>query len=205
MSRCPDARLCESVFADVLHTEGVLAKVNLDMHYIGELNSSSPLGVTCEHGPLECLGNLHQLCFFHHLPLDTFYAVLECFNYADFPTRIGELSLARSCADTVGVNWEESGVGECIGRGGEGCVDSDKGCRIGKEGKKLLRTSVKETKELGVKTSCTIEIASRLKSGGMRGCVVDGGVWSGCDDGHTAADFVRVIEEEWDAVRQQVI
>ncbi len=78
----------------------------------------------------------------------------------------------------------------------------------------MLLRDVKKTQDSGVAKSCTIEIGSTLVKGGKRVCLVDGGVWTGCNvsdlhddtvrcgadlrqDGHTAADFVRVIEAEW--------
>lgn len=68
---------------------------------------------------------------------------------------------------------------------------------LSKEARQRLRDSVRRTKDAGVEKSCTIRIASTLKRGGLRECVVDGGVWKGCDDGHNPTDFVRVIEDEF--------
>ncbi|WVQ82718.1 hypothetical protein IAT38_004850 [Cryptococcus sp. DSM 104549] len=201
MSRCPDARLCENVFGDVLRTDSILDKVSLSMHYIGTTNSSAPLGVTCKHGPAECLGNAHQLCWYEHLSLKQFVAAVECQNFpSSFPEDIGTVEFAKQCTETVGADWWESGVGECVeGKKKHGEEEEEvKGeYRVGKEGKKLLQENVKETEKTGITTSCTIQIDSTLVGSGQRTCVVDGGVWRGCDDGHTAPDFVRVIEAEW--------
>jgi hypothetical protein len=127
-------------------------------------------------------------------------------NYqTPFPSDIGKVSLARRCAQTVGVNWEESGVAKCI-EGKEGKREG-----LAKEGYVLLRNNVEQTLEANVSRSCTIKIDSTIAKGGVRTCQVDGGVWTGCDvspsplirtkadeqDGHAASDFVRVIEEEW--------
>ncbi|WVW82529.1 hypothetical protein I302_104540 [Kwoniella bestiolae CBS 10118] len=202
MSRCPDARLCENVFEGVIQKEGILDKINLDVGYIGKLNASAPLGVTCKHGTLECIGNAQQLCLYNHLPVDKAYAIVQCQNYpSDFPGSIGYLDSVKKCAKTVGVDWDQSGVGKCIERikhnsTTTGDVEEELK-RLGKEAKKLLRKNIKETYDRNVTTSCTIDISSTIRSGGRRRCVVDSGVWRGCDDGHTAQDFIRVIEEEY--------
>jgi hypothetical protein len=127
-------------------------------------------------------------------------------NYqTPFPSDIGKVSLARRCAQTVGANWEDSGVAKCI-EGKEGKREG-----LAKEGYELLRDNVEQTLEANVSRSCTIKIDSTIAKGGARTCQVDGGVWTGCDvslsllvlaeadeqDGHAASDFVRVIEEEW--------
>jgi len=158
------------------------------------------------HGTQECLGNAHQLCLHEHLSLPDFYAVLSCMNYqTPFPSDIGKVSLARRCAQAVGVKWEDSGVAKCI----EGKEGKRQG--LAKEGYELLRENVEQTLEANVSKSCTIHIDSTIAKGGVRICQVDGGVWTGCDvsssrlmwasanaqDGHAASDFVRVIEEEW--------
>ncbi|KAK4685793.1 hypothetical protein P7C73_g4352, partial [Tremellales sp. Uapishka_1] len=189
MSRCPDARICEGVFENVFKTEGIVDKVNFDLGFIASPDKSSPLGLKCKHGPLECIGNAHQLCLQQHLPLETFYAVLSCMDFTTpFPDQIGSLELTKHCAEIAGVNWDESGVGRCI--------EGKKG-KLGKEAKRALWLNAKRTRETGVERSCTIEIQSTIVREKKRVCVVDGGVWTGCDDGHTAADFVRVIEDEY--------
>ncbi|WWD17678.1 hypothetical protein CI109_102119 [Kwoniella shandongensis] len=209
MSRCPDARLCEDLFEEVFKTDGVFDKVNLDMNYIGHINKTEPLGVSCKHGPIECLGNAHQLCAYHHLPIEDYWAFVQCQNFpSSFPKEIGELSFAKRCIETIGADWWESGVGECAqGKLKHNDTSSpashDVERQLGKEGRKLLRKNIKRTVKRKVERSCTIEIQSTLVNAGKRTCAVDGGVWSGCDDGHTASDFVRVIEAEWKNLKSQ--
>lgn len=97
-------------------------------------------------------------------------------NYqTPFPSDIGKVSLARRCAQTVGVKWEDSGVSKCI----EGKESKREG--LAKEGYELLRDNVKETLATNITKSCTIRIDSTIAKGGQRGCQVDGGVWTGCD------------------------
>lgn len=178
------------------------------------------------HGDVECAGDAHQLCLAAHTPLEQFYAALSCMNYGNFPGSIGTIALTRRCAETSGIDWWASGVGKCVegkraamvGRytqrlaalTGEGYEPRPKDWdtededapleHLGKEARLRLADSVRHTKNVGVTKSCTIEIASTLKHDKTRRCVVDGGVWKGCDDGHTAADFVRVISKEWKAL-----
>ncbi|WVR06078.1 hypothetical protein IAU60_003106 [Kwoniella sp. DSM 27419] len=209
MSRCPDARMCEKVFQQVIETDGVLKKIDVDIGYIGQINKSEPLGVSCKHGPLECTGNAHQLCLYTHLPLKEFVAVVDCQNYySSFPGDIGTLRSVKQCVKAVGIDWDDSGIGRCIegkarlipsGPETEGQEEET----LGKEARKLLLANIRETQRRNVTTSCTIDIASTIVSGGTRRCVVDGGVWKGCDDGHTAQDFVRVIETEYEALNSK--
>lgn len=76
---------------------------------------------------------------------------------------------------------------------------------LSKEARQRLRESVQRTAADGVQKSCTIRIDSTVKKGGRRECVVDGGVWRGCDDGHSPSDFVRVIEEEFKHLADDMI
>ena len=100
---------------------------------------------------------------------------MQCMNYGTFPGAIGTLDLAKRCAKTVGVDWEQSGVGRCI----EG--KHPKEGKLGKQAKRLLVDNVKATIEQNVTTSCTIQIDSTLEPDGKRTCSVDDGVWKGCD------------------------
>ncbi|BEJ12638.1 hypothetical protein CspHIS471_0210980 [Cutaneotrichosporon sp. HIS471] len=226
MSRCPDARICETVFEEVLKQDHILSKIDLAIDYLGHIDEAAPYGVECMHGDLECAGNAHQLCVRAHAPLDKFYATLSCMNYANFPGVIGTTALTRKCADTAGIDWWRSGIGACIeGKEAERAgrlaereawltgteikiprvlaeeeidewADADALDPLAEEGRKRLVDSVKYTIKEGVTKSCTIRIASTLKPA-PRECVVDGGVWKGCDDGHAASDFARVIKQEW--------
>jgi hypothetical protein len=98
------------------------------------------------------------------------------------PSDIGKASLARRCAQTVGLNWEDSGVAKCI-EGKEGKREG-----LAKEGYELLRDNVEQTLEANVSRSCTIRIDSTIAKGGVRTCQVDGGVWTGCDVSSSLTD-----------------
>ncbi|WWC66195.1 uncharacterized protein I206_100096 [Kwoniella pini CBS 10737] len=207
MSRCPDARICENVFESVIQKEGILDKIDLSIGYIGTPNKTEPLGVTCKHGQIECIGNSHQLCLYKHLPIDKAYAIIQCQNYpSSFPKEIGTIESIKKCVNTVGIDWIKSGIGKCIQS--ENFNQTSKSIinlktkdeevkKLGKEAKILLKENVQKVYEKGIKTSCTIDIDSTIEKYGKRRCIVDGGVWKGCDDGHTPQDFIRVIEEEY--------
>lgn len=127
-------------------------------------NTSESLGYTCKHGELECIGNSHQLCLHKHLSLSDFYTNLACQN--NFYDDIGKISLTKQCAELSKTKWLESGVGECV---------------EGKESERLFKRNVEKTIADEVGTSCTINIDSTIVYGGARRCVVDGGVWRGCN------------------------
>ncbi len=193
------------------------------------IDKKAPYGVECMHGDLECAGNAHQLCVRAHAPLDKFYATLSCMNYANFPGAIGTVALTKRCATTAGIDWWRSGVGACIegkeaqlaGREAEReawlmgipeelppvpewvdeWAEAAELDHLAEEGRRRLRDSVKRTSKEGVTKSCTIRIASTLKHT-PRECMVDGGAWKGCDDGHAASDFARVIRQEWDNLQK---
>lgn len=177
------------------------------------------------HGDIECAGNAHQLCVAAHTSLEQFYAVVSCMNY-DFPGAIGTVALTRRCSETAGIDWWGSGVGRCV-QGKHAAHDGRSAQRLaaltgknqevmpqlwdvededaplehlGAEGKRRLHDSVARVHRAGVTKSCTIDITSTITHDKRRRCVVDSGVWKGCDDGHTAADFVRVIKKEWKAL-----
>ncbi|KAL1413392.1 hypothetical protein Q8F55_001154 [Vanrija albida] len=220
MSRCPDARRCEAVFEEVVKTEGIDDKIDLTLGMLGKLNPEAEYGVECMHGDLECAGDAHQLCLVENLPLAQWYAVLSCMNFGHFPGAIGQLAFTRKCVEASGVDWWGSGVGRCIqGRHPERSALVDKhdpeqpvaainstdeawayepeNEGLGRRARRLLRDSVNQTVSDGIKKSCTIRITSTLSTR-YRDCVVDGGVWKGCNDGHEAVDFVKAINEEHD-------
>ena len=107
------------------------------------------------HGPSECRGNMQQLCFAErtgqsHLALyqtdndselehredwKTWWNFVQCMRWS--PSRIGDDSLARDCAKLVKVNWDDGPYQDCVD---------------GKQGARLLRESVKQSKAMGIKS-----------------------------------------------------
>lgn len=65
-------------------------------------------------------------------------------NFIDW-SRTGDLDYAKQCAKAVGVDWEESGVAECVGDAG-----ADNVVHGGKEGQALLVESVERLIDLDV-------------------------------------------------------
>jgi len=179
MSRCPDALLCETLFDSVIPR--VAKKIDLALAYVATFNGSDPdFGATCMHGPDECAGNVQQLCVAKHTPMRTWWEFVMCQNYQG-RGRIGSPDVAQMCARTHNIDWEESGVGQCIGLDGSG---------KGREGVQLLHDSIRFTKSLGITTSCTVVINKQ------KVCIHDE-IWQRCENGHEVKDFVDQIEDEY--------
>ncbi|KAF7292488.1 hypothetical protein HMN09_01233000 [Mycena chlorophos] len=173
MSRCPDALACEAVFDQV--RERVGAKIDLSLVYVAYLNSSEPeFGVTCMHGPQECVGNVQQLCVAKYS--SKWWEFVQCQNrYGRY--RVGDEDVAVECGEEIGIEWETSQAGICA-------VDSG-------EGVELLKKSATQGQALGIAKSCTVLINHH------KVCVRDG-TWQECEGGHGVDDFVRQIEEEFE-------
>ncbi|TFK43541.1 hypothetical protein BDQ12DRAFT_561142, partial [Crucibulum laeve] len=180
MSRCPDALLCESTFNEVLHE--VAGKVDISLIYVATIDSAEPdFGVRCMHGPEECAGNVQQLCAAKYSPSETWWEFVQCQNYQG-REKIGEADVALKCAKAAGIDWDESGIGQCAGLDGSG---------KGTEGVQLLQKSVVLGKKLGITKSCTVLINEHPV------CIHDG-TWKSCKNGHTVKDFVRQINEAYE-------
>jgi hypothetical protein len=95
MSKCPDAQFCETVMDRVFPV--VKDKISAPKTiYIGQLNSSSPYGVSCMHGPSECRGNIQQLCVRKHSDSwQNWWRFIGCQNYS--PSRY---ALLLTCFET---------------------------------------------------------------------------------------------------------
>jgi len=173
MSRCPDALLCETLFDNVIPR--VAEKINLSLVYVAAVNASDPdFGVTCMHGRNECAGNVQQLCVAKHTPMRTWWEFVMCQNYHG-RAHIGSWDVAMKCGRTARIDWEESGVGQCVGSG------------TGDEGVQLLHDSIRVAESLDITTSCTVLINSEAV------CIHDG-TWKRCENGHEVKDFVDQIE-----------
>ncbi|KAI6105591.1 hypothetical protein F5141DRAFT_1006319 [Pisolithus sp. B1] len=178
MSRCPDALLCESVWDRVLQRVG--DKVDISLSFIAKPNASDEIyGVTCLHGMEECAGNVHELCVAKYHPTPEWWSFLHCENFQG-RAQVGLPDTAVKCAEVAGFQWENDRARECAGDNGQG-----------HEGVRLLQESVKTSMQLGIKTSCTILI------NGRQVCIHDG-TWYECEGGHTPADFIRQINEEYE-------
>ncbi|KAL0579538.1 hypothetical protein V5O48_002467 [Marasmius crinis-equi] len=180
MSRCPDALLCENIFDQVL--KKVSNKIDFSLVYIGKIDPSEPdFGVTCMHGREECAGNVQQLCVKEHSDFEHWWEFVNCNNYQG-RNKIGTPETASKCAKVAGLDWDGSGIGECVGQDASG---------TGEEGVRLLKENVEQGKQMGLTTSCTVVINNE------KVCVHDG-TWKQCENGHTASDFIRQINEQYD-------
>jgi hypothetical protein len=181
MSQCPDAVLVEGVFDHVL--KSVDDKVDFQLTYIGHINHSEPdFGVTCKHGPVECAGNVQQLCAAKYEEFSSWWLFLQCQNY--HTREIGTPDVALKCAKIAKFDWENGKTGKCAGVDGSG---------KGAEGVALLQESVVNSEALGISKSCTILI------NGRQVCIHDG-IWKECEAGHTPNDFIRQINTEYERI-----
>ncbi|KAI8928662.1 hypothetical protein BC831DRAFT_447487 [Entophlyctis helioformis] len=167
MSKCPDAVLCERVFASVL--EAVAPITDLTTQYIGK---AEPDGFVCRHGESECVGNIQQLCARDLFPeANRWFSFVQCQNEND--------------------HWRSipAGSHECFKRAispNQTDLDRWQACVDGEYGSRLLRESLARTQAAGVTNSCTIAI------NGEKRCVHDSD-WKQCPGGHEVDDFVRDI------------
>ncbi|KAK0453618.1 hypothetical protein EV421DRAFT_1765376 [Armillaria borealis] len=181
MSRCPDALLCESIFDKVLTRVG--GKVDLSLVYVGRLDDSEPdFGVQCKHGPVECAGNVQQLCIAKYATFNQWWEFVQCQNYQG-KENIGKPETALKCARSALFDWDGQ-ISQCVGEGASG---------KGEEGVALLHESVKLGKSMGIEKSCTILI------NGREVCIRDE-TWRNCEEGHTANDFIRQINNEYERI-----
>ncbi|BGP45725.1 hypothetical protein JCM10450v2_001555 [Rhodotorula kratochvilovae] len=208
MSRCPDATLCEAVWDRVLEERlpasapfgggHVGALVEIELVFIARENASAPYGATCLHGEAECRGNVQQLCAARHWGRskeevasqagmegevgvtvkgergwEEWWNFVQCMNYGD-RSRIGSEAAAKQCASVVGREWNDA-LASCV---------------EGKEGRELLRKSIRRAEKLEVRKSCTVLIEEEPV------CIHDG-TWKSCPGGHEVRDFAREVRDAW--------
>jgi hypothetical protein len=139
MSKCPDAKDClHDLIIPVMSQ--LSAHINLTISYIGTLSDTDD-GVTCMHGPTECLGNILQLCAANEYPdPKRWLGFTGCTT--DQYQKIPERALIEECAAEYGIEFE------ALNR----CASRDDG----QFGQDLLRHSVQRSLAAGVKTSCTV-------------------------------------------------
>jgi gamma interferon inducible lysosomal thiol reductase (GILT) len=139
MSKCPDARDCLSQLL-VPVMASLSTHINFTLSYIGQATDPDD-GVSCRHGPTECLGNILQLCAAQMYPDPKqwlgFAMCME--NRFEF---IPERWLVQECSAEYGMEFGK--LNECASR-------EDGAFGIG-----LLRESVERTRKAGVTLSCTV-------------------------------------------------
>jgi hypothetical protein len=139
MSKCPDAKDCiHDLIIPVMSQ--LSAHINLTISYIGTVSDSDD-GVSCMHGPTECLGNILQLCAANEYPdPKRWLGFTGCTT--DQYQKIPERSLIEECSAEYGIEFERLNA----------CASRDDG----QFGLDLLKHSVERSSALGVKTSCTV-------------------------------------------------
>lgn len=110
----------------------VVDKVNFTLSYIGTPTPED--GVTCMHGPEECMGNIIELCAAHLYPDPKIYlGFTGCLtrDYHDIPQK----ELVQDCALEHGLDFDS--LNQCAS-------DGDSGKGLG-----WLRDSVNRSMEVG--------------------------------------------------------
>lgn len=191
-SKCPDASRCENVFLPfVLARVGSIVDLRVD--YIGELNSSAPLGVACMHGDSECEGDAVQLCTRRYFPVSHDIATLGRHSWFAFQGCVGHFNHTNE--SQIPQNTDECLASFDVPAD---IIDQIDACAAGEEGRELLRASVQRTIQLcghhtssGGCRSCTMQL------NGKKACVVDEGEFIGCPMGHDVDLWVEAICKEY--------
>ena len=171
-SKCPDARDCLNDL--ILPTmANISSHVSFALSYIGTIDSSDG-GVSCKHGPSECMGNIIQLCAAGLSPSPNIYLGFATCLTNEYDS-IPDEEFVRGCALEHDVDFDK--LNECASRDD------------GAYGQDLLRASVNRTSEAGVKFSCTVRLNEEVR------CIRDGGQWKDCQGGSRPKDLIRDIEE----------
>jgi len=140
MSKCPDAYVCETLYAQVIEQVGDIVDLNVD--YIAKVDTTQETGFNCMHGQSECLGDLQQVCAKHYYAKNyTWWNFLLC----EDQTQENIPDNGPQCASLNGMNSSQI----------NNCVNSP-------EGKSLLLNSITYTQQRNVDVSCTIWIQNQL-------------------------------------------
>ncbi|KAI5795655.1 hypothetical protein EDC01DRAFT_629585 [Geopyxis carbonaria] len=183
MSKCPDAQYCfdELIYPAMKEIEDM---VDFKMSFIGTTTES---GVACMHGPTECLGNMIHLCGAHlaNPPVpSSYFGFSKCL--LDDYSRVSNGEFVRECAESKGEGHGISfdAVNNCASD-----MTGDNG------GLAMLQRSVDRSNEAGVRASCTVRLAGKVR------CVRDGRRWRDCDGGSEVGDLVRDVKAAYGADR----
>ncbi|KAI9799808.1 MAG: hypothetical protein M1825_004368 [Sarcosagium campestre] len=171
MSKCPDAKDCLHDLV-VPAMQRVSDKVDFTLSFIGETTEHDD-GVSCKHGPPECLGNMLELCAASLYPDPKIYlGFTMCLtrDYGDIPDK----DLVQDCALEHSIDFDKLNA----------CVSSDDGYALG-----LLRKSVERSAAANVTYSCTVRLNEEIR------CIRDGGAWKNCEGGSNVDDLVRDVEQ----------
>lgn len=106
------------------------------------------------HGSYECAGNVQELCAVKHLDQTHWWSYVKCQNFYGRDA-VGTPEIALKCANAARFDWIESGVGKCAGVDGLGRGD---------EGIALLKESVANSAELGIRLVLPVVVRKWLNS-----------------------------------------
>jgi len=164
MSKCPDARKCETLFAPSLLKLSSI--INFTVSYIAY--GTTPNDIQCMHGPDECLGNKQQLCVQNMCSQITLIKFLQCQSrqMENIPNN-GEQCIREASDGTL--KWSDI----------ETCVRSN-------QANDLFQKSLQKTRSASAKKSCTIHLNGRFW------CMHDG-YWYGCAEGQDEKSFIKAI------------
>ncbi len=164
MSKCPDARKCETLFAPTLLKLSSI--INFTVSYIAK--ESKPNEFECMHGADECLGNKQQLCVQNTCSQTTFIKFLQCQSkqLQNIPSN-GEQCVKE--ASDGSLKWSDI----------ETCVQSTKA-------NELFHESLQKTRSASATKSCTMHLNGKFW------CMHDG-YWSGCKEGHNEESLIKSI------------
>lgn len=163
MSKCPDAKKCETLFAPSLLKLSSI--INFTVSFIAY---DEPNEIACMHGPDECHGNKQQLCVQSKCSQTTLIKFLQCQSrqLQNIPNN-GEQCVKEASDGTL--KWSDI----------DECVRSDKAIE-------LFRKSLQKTQSAKATKSCTIHLNGKFW------CMHDGS-WYGCAEGHDEKSFIKAI------------
>lgn len=138
-------------------------------------------GVSCKHGPSECLGNILELCAADLYPdpkIHLGFTMCMTQDYQEIPSR----DLAHDCALEHGIDFDK--LNDCISEEGKG-MD-------------LLEASVKRSIDKDVKYSCTVRLNDKVR------CIRDDGEWKDCEGGSSVQDLIKDVESLYSLSNENV-
>jgi len=164
MSKCPDAKLCETLFAPGLIK--LASIINFTVSYIGKEEKSNTF--ECMHGPDECTGDKQQLCVQSLTSQTNLIKFLQCQSsrMENIPNN-GEQCVKLAAGDSL--KWSDV----------QTCVTSNKA-------NDLMHQALERTQAASVTKSCTIHL------NGKHWCMHDGS-WIRCSEGHDEMSLIKAI------------
>ncbi|CAF1027895.1 unnamed protein product [Didymodactylos carnosus] len=136
MSKCPDAKLCETKFADTLIKLSSI--INFTVNFIA--TEPKPNEFECMHGNDECTGDKQQLCVQHLASQTVLLKFLQCQS----ETILNIPDNAEKCLTDTSLKYSDVKT----------CVDE--------QGNLLLHNSIQRTVASKVKNSCTMYLNNKF-------------------------------------------